>query len=94
MLHDGVFLFVDRVSHVCESKGALYVNVKLHFFLFLFVTNTCINIVIEVQFFKSMSPGPLQKVCIWVLTPPPPRPLCNYFSFSSDIELYLRSLSE
>ena len=26
-----VFLFV-RALHVCESKGGLYVNVKLHFF--------------------------------------------------------------
>ncbi len=32
MLHDGVFLFVYIVSHACESKGGLYVNVKLHFF--------------------------------------------------------------
>ena len=32
MLHDGVFLFVYIVSHVCKSKGGLYVNVKLHFF--------------------------------------------------------------
>ncbi len=31
MLYDGVFLFVYTVSHVCESKGGLYVNVKLHF---------------------------------------------------------------
>ena len=33
MLHDGVFLFVYIVSHVCESKGGLYVNVKLHFLM-------------------------------------------------------------
>ena len=32
MLYDGVFLFVYTVSHVCEPKGGLYVNVKLHFF--------------------------------------------------------------
>ena len=32
MLHDGVFLFVYTVSHVCISKSGLYVNVKLHFF--------------------------------------------------------------
>ncbi len=32
MLHDGVFLYVCIVSHVCESKDGLYVNVKLHFY--------------------------------------------------------------